>query len=67
MMRAGVDKAYRDMSLDHSLGGMDVHYLVSDETALHESMEKYTKWLDAQIETIKAKLDSKSEGIPKVQ
>ncbi len=66
ILRAGVDKAYRDMILGHSLVGMDVHYLVSDDTALHEAMGTYTKWLDAQLKAAEAKLKSKSKKIPKV-
>ncbi len=51
MLHAGVDKVYRDMILGHSLQGMDVHYLVSEEDALKEAMGKYTKWLDAHLDS----------------
>lgn len=50
MLSAGIDKAHRDMILGHSLGGMDIHYLVPAEESLHEAMDKYTQWLDAQFE-----------------
>ena len=50
MVDAGVDKAYRDTILGHSLKGMDSHYIKPPESSLTEAMEKYTTWLDAQIE-----------------
>jgi integrase len=49
MLRAGVDKVYRDMILGHSLKGMDVHYLRPTEDDLHRAIAKYTAWLDSQI------------------
>ncbi len=49
MLNAGIDKVHRDMILGHSLQGMDVHYLVSDEESLKGAMEKYTKWLDTHL------------------
>jgi len=48
MLNAGIDKVHRDMIIGHSLKGMDVHYIVPDEDALKEAMEKYTKWLDVK-------------------
>jgi len=50
MVDAGVDKAYRDTILGHSLKGMDTHYIKPPEASLTAAMEKYTTWLDAQIE-----------------
>lgn len=49
MLNAGLSKVYRDLILGHSLKGMDVHYLVSDEKTLTEAMEKYTVWIDGQL------------------
>jgi integrase len=46
MLRAGMDKVYRDMILGHSLSGMDVHYLAPTEETLKNEMDKFTKWLD---------------------
>jgi integrase len=51
MLKAGLEKEYRDTILGHSLKGMDVHYLVPDDKTLTEAMDKYTNWLDADIET----------------
>ena len=42
MLKAGLEKEYRDTILGHSLKGMDVHYLVLDEKTLTEAMSKYT-------------------------
>ena len=28
MLKAGIDKVYRDTILGHSLGGMDINYMV---------------------------------------
>ena len=33
-----------------SLQGMDVHYIVSNEDTLKQAMDRYTAWLDEQIE-----------------
>lgn len=42
MLKAGIDKVYRDMILGHSLTGMDVHYLSPTDEDLRKSIEKYT-------------------------
>jgi integrase len=49
MLNAGMDKAYRDKIMGHSLTGMDVHYLAPSEEDLHRAMAIYTSWLDNQI------------------
>ena len=49
MLNAGVDKAYRDSILGHSLQGMDSRYISLDADALKQAMDKYTKWLDEQL------------------
>lgn len=51
MLKAGLEKEYRDTILGHSLKGMDVHYLVLDDKALTEAMNKFTKWIDGQLES----------------
>ena len=48
MLNAGIDKVHRDMIIGHSLKGMDVHYMVADEDALKEAVDKYTKWIDVK-------------------
>ena len=50
MVDAGVDKAYRDTILGHSLKGMDAHYLAPDADDLKKAMDKYTEWLDGEIQ-----------------
>jgi integrase len=50
MLSAGVDKAHRDFILGHSLHGMDAHYLKPTDETLKEAMEKYTIWLNNQLE-----------------
>jgi integrase len=49
MLNAGMDKAFRDKIMGHSLMGMDVHYLAPSEEDLHHAMAIYTSWLDTQF------------------
>jgi len=56
MLRAGVDKALRDTILGHSLQGMDMYYIKPTDQDLQDAMACYTKWLDDQMKTAKAKL-----------
>lgn len=49
MLNAGIDKAFRDTLLGHSLEGMDAYYLKPDEKALKKAMEKYTEWIDSKL------------------
>ena len=51
MLSAGVDKAHRDMIVGHSLHGMDAIYLVESDEALRAAMDKFTKWIDKQLNT----------------
>jgi integrase len=51
MLSAGVDKAHRDMIVGHSLHGMDAIYLVENDEALRAAMDKFTKWIDKQLNT----------------
>lgn len=57
MLRAGVDKALRDVILGHSLQGMDAFYLKPSDDDLHGAMGKYTTWLDNQLTQVVANLD----------
>ena len=50
MTRAGVEKPFRDVILGHSLDGMDRHYIKPTEEMLSGAMDKYTRWLDSQID-----------------
>ncbi len=49
MLRAGLDKAMRDVILGHSLKGMDAYYLKPTDEDLTEAMDRYTAWLDEQL------------------
>jgi len=49
MLRAGVDKVYRDAIVGHSLRGMDAFYLKPSDKDLHSAMEKFTIWLDSEL------------------
>jgi len=57
MAQAGVDKAFRDTILGHSLEGMDRHYLKPTDEMLTEAMDKYTTWLDDQVEACQKNVD----------
>ena len=50
MLRAGVNKIYRDLILGHSLKGMDAYYIKPDDDDLKQAMEVYTAWFDEQLE-----------------
>jgi integrase len=51
MVKAGVNKVYRDLILGHSLQGMDAHYIVEAglEGELRQAMEQYSTWLHIQL------------------
>ena len=49
MLKAGIDKVYRDTILGHSLRGMDIHYMAPSESDLKRNMDRYTSWLDNQL------------------
>jgi integrase len=51
MLRAGVDKVFRDVILGHSLQGMDARYLKPTDDDLLKAIEKYTEWFDSQMLT----------------
>jgi DNA-binding HxlR family transcriptional regulator len=57
MLNAGVDKVHRDMIVGHSLKGMDAYYLVPTEDSLREAMNKYTQWLDKQLDAAQESVD----------
>ena len=50
MLKAGIDKVYRDTILGHSLSGMDTHYMAPSESDLKQNIDRYTSWLDNQLE-----------------
>ena len=51
MLRAGVDKVFRDVILGHSLQGMDARYLKPTDADLLRAIEQYTEWFDSQVLT----------------
>lgn len=67
MLNAGVDKVHRNMILGHALQGMDVHYMVGTDEAIKGAMNKFTEWMDTQIQVAKARMKPISDGIQKVQ
>jgi integrase len=57
MLAAGVDPAYRNILLGHSLKGMDVHYLKPSEADLERAMGQYTAWLEDKIRGVDQTVD----------
>jgi len=58
MARAGVQDVYRRALLGHKQKGMDRHYVHPDfEKDLRAAMEKYTSWLNAELEAAKQSVD----------
>jgi integrase len=51
MLKAGVNKIYRDLILGHSLRGMDAFYLKPDDDDLKQALDVYTQWFDEQLES----------------
>lgn len=47
-----VDKMCRDLILDHSLEGMDRHYIKPSEETFRQAMAHYTAWVDEQFENV---------------
>ena len=50
MLKAVIDKVYRDTILGHLMRGMDAHYMAPSESDLKHNMDIYTDWLDSQLE-----------------
>jgi len=46
MLKAGVDKVYRDKILGQALQGMDKHYMVVEDEDLKRAMGIFTDYLD---------------------
>lgn len=59
MLKAGIDKAYRDTLTGHSLRGMDVHYIKPSKADLTEAMSNFTKWLDLKLQIVDHTVDQK--------
>ena len=62
MVKAGVNKVYRDLILGHSLQGMDAHYI--SEPGLEDELRQagifYSRWLQDQIESVAQNVAHKS-------
>lgn len=52
MLKAGVDKIYRDKIVGHSLHGMDTHYIVPSDLDLQKAIEKFTEWFDNEVASV---------------
>jgi integrase len=54
MVKAGVNKIYRDLILGHSLQGMDKNYIAEAglEDELRASMETYSAWVVGQLDKV---------------
>jgi integrase len=50
MLAAGMDKTYRDLIIGHELTGMDHNYIVPPDDQLTIAMDKYTSWVDSELE-----------------
>ena len=60
MLAAGVDKAYRDLILGHTLEGMDRVYINPAEDTLRQAMDRYTAWIDNELANVAKQLPSAS-------
>jgi len=65
MLKAGVEKEYRDTILGHSLKGMDEHYISIDDKSLTAAMDKYTSWIDEKFKSISANVDHSVDQMQK--
>jgi integrase len=54
MLRAGVDKALRDIILGHSLRGMDTFYLKPSDEDPARAVNQYTIWIDTHLKRAEA-------------
>jgi len=50
MLAAAVDKTYRDLIVGHELTGMDRNYIAPPDEQLTVAMDKYTTWIDTELE-----------------
>jgi integrase len=57
MVKAGVDRIFRDLILGHSLQGMDIHYISPEDDDLRNAIVKYTEWLDEQVLNVDQNVD----------
>ncbi len=49
MLKAGIDKVYRDTILGYSIQGMDRYYIVPTDKDFSKAMERYTQWVDLEL------------------
>jgi integrase len=62
MLAAGVDKAYRDLILGHTLEGMDRVYINPAEDTLRRAMDRYTAWIDNELANVAKPLPDKANA-----
>lgn len=61
MDRAGVSECSRKAILGHSFRGMDRHYLRLNDEDLKEVMDKYTAWIDDQLQNVDQTVDQEAK------
>jgi integrase len=61
MLEAGVDEAYRDAILGHSKKGMDKFYIDIKPATITKAMQKYTAWLDGELQCVDLSVDKKNQ------
>jgi integrase len=63
MLKAGIDKIYRDKIVGHSPRDMDLHYMVPSDSDLRQAMDKFTAWLDSEIFRVSQSVAHKTVSI----
>ncbi len=67
MADAGIEKAHRDTILGHTLEGMDRHYISLSEESLTSAMDKFTSWVDEQLEETRRKSEIVDQSVDQTQ
>jgi hypothetical protein len=52
MLKAGIDKVYRDTILGHTPVGMDAHYMSLTDDDLAGAMDRFTAFVDGQLRDV---------------
>ncbi len=63
MVKAGIIDVYRDVTLGHTLIGMDRHYIQLKDANIIELMEKYSRWLIKEINKAEYKRKSVDQNV----
>ena len=62
MLRAGIAEALRDTIVGHTLRGMDRYYLQFTDGDLRKAMDKFTIWLDNELQNVDQNVDQVAVG-----